>query len=250
MSYGRGNGLSKLSLDNLRSKEEWALGKIKKLSLDIKSDDYISSLGRSREELEKLIDQKNQEISRHRANLVPKSGFISSLFGIKELPESSVKRISILSSEIADLKSELDKIQSIHRRHDSAKKSTVEINQWLLKVRDRIRVLEDKKVKDQSLKNKAAENTLKKRKLGSAVKKFLLNNEFCPYCERVIKDGGHADHIYPLSKGGESTERNMVLVCVDCNSKKSDLTLRSFIAKYNLNRDDIEARLDFLGKDF
>jgi 5-methylcytosine-specific restriction endonuclease McrA len=65
-----------------------------------------------------------------------------------------------------------------------------------------------------------------------------------------MNDGGHVDHIYPISKGGHSVETNMVKVCGDCNLKKGSLTLREFIAKYKLDRDAIERRLDELGKKF
>jgi hypothetical protein len=40
------------------------------------------------------------------------------------------------------------------------------------------------------------------------------------------------------------------MVCESCNLKKSDLTLQQFIKKYKLNRDEIEARLADMGKDY
>lgn len=61
---------------------------------------------------------------------------------------------------------------------------------------------------------------------------------------------GHADHIYPVAKGGLSTTKNMVYVCAICNKKKSDLTLREFIIKEKLSRDRVERNLELLKKHF
>lgn len=72
----------------------------------------------------------------------------------------------------------------------------------------------------------------------------------CPYCAGEIGNKPHADHIYPVAKGGLSTLENMVLVCAECNSKKSGHTLRSFIQLYSLDREAIESRLADMGKDF
>jgi 5-methylcytosine-specific restriction endonuclease McrA len=81
------------------------------------------------------------------------------------------------------------------------------------------------------------------------VKRTLRVNEFCPYCNNKIYEA-HADHIYPVAKGGYNTPENMVNVCSDCNSRKSDMTLTQFIKKNQLDRDRIEKRLTDLGKSF
>ncbi|MFN7610426.1 MAG: HNH endonuclease, partial [bacterium] len=57
------------------------------------------------------------------------------------------------------------------------------------------------------------------------------------------------DHIYPVSKGGLSTAGNMVFVCVDCNAKKRDLTLRRFLISYGFDEHYVREALDLLGKD-
>lgn len=44
----------------------------------------------------------------------------------------------------------------------------------------------------------------------------------CRYCGS--KEGPfHIDHVYPVGKGGETTEPNLVTACIECNRKKSDL---------------------------
>lgn len=53
---------------------------------------------------------------------------------------------------------------------------------------------------------------------------------YCPYCGDDLGESPHADHIYPVSKGGLSTKENMVYVCQTCNKRKSDKTLIEFIS--------------------
>lgn len=72
----------------------------------------------------------------------------------------------------------------------------------------------------------------------------------CPYCDKAYGPEPCADHIYAVSRGGLSTLENMVYVCLMCNQRKSDLTLREFILKYGLDRDRVERTLTALGKAF
>jgi 5-methylcytosine-specific restriction endonuclease McrA len=73
----------------------------------------------------------------------------------------------------------------------------------------------------------------------------------CPYCAKPFdNDKAHADHIYPVAKGGLSTMKNMVYICPDCNTKKKDKTLIQFARKYNLDLKIIESNLILLRKDF
>ncbi|MCS7466417.1 HNH endonuclease [Stieleria sp. ICT_E10.1] len=83
--------------------------------------------------------------------------------------------------------------------------------------------------------------------------KSLLEGQFqftfdCPYCGEGLGDDAEIDHIYPISRGGLSTDDNMVIVCWSCNNSKSDMTLRQFIAKTKLDRDKVEKLLEKLGK--
>lgn len=92
------------------------------------------------------------------------------------------------------------------------------------------------------------------RKLGAVIRKKLLEQELflvgCPYCGNAMGDTPHADHIYPISKGGLSTIQNMVLVCSECNLRKSDITLREFINRRSLSRNTVEQNLETLKKTF
>ena len=79
--------------------------------------------------------------------------------------------------------------------------------------------------------------------------KRLVDN--CPYCgETINQSDAQLDHIYPVSKGGISTEENLIFVCSSCNRKKSNDTIRAFIEGAGFNSDIIYGRLKKLNKDF
>jgi 5-methylcytosine-specific restriction endonuclease McrA len=88
------------------------------------------------------------------------------------------------------------------------------------------------------------------RELASRIKQSLKRQDHCPYCAAPLGDEPHADHIYPLSKGGLSVEANLVLVCSSCNGRKGSMTLTQFIQRHGLDREAIELRLRALRKVF
>ncbi len=97
--------------------------------------------------------------------------------------------------------------------------------------------------------------TGKTRSDAAKVKKEIKHQckilEGCPYCGLFMNEAtAHADHIYPVAKGGQSTQKNMVYICVECNRKKKAMTLRQFIDKYELNSELISRKLVKLKKDF
>ncbi|MBU4272328.1 MAG: HNH endonuclease [Planctomycetes bacterium] len=87
-------------------------------------------------------------------------------------------------------------------------------------------------------------------KIKGALEGQLAVTKDCPYCGLPLGDAMHADHIYPVFKGGLSTIENMVLICDQCNLKKGSKTLRQFIAAYKLDGKRIELVLESLGKHF
>lgn len=109
---------------------------------------------------------------------------------------------------------------------------------------------ERKKAKQNQQKAILASAMGKSRNLAASLKANLPTEHLCPYCGGELGDNFHADHIYPVSKGGQSREENMVNVCSSCNLRKSDLTLTHFIMKYALDREPIESRLKALGKEY
>lgn len=90
----------------------------------------------------------------------------------------------------------------------------------------------------------------KAREHADRVKRSLRMDHDCPYCGGELGKQPHADHIYPVSKGGRSVAANMVYVCATCNVNKGDMTLAAFIATYRLDREFIESRLQRLCKDY
>ena len=94
----------------------------------------------------------------------------------------------------------------------------------------------------------AAAHQGRSRALAESVKKRLKKSTTCPYCDGPLGDIPHADHIHPVKHGGLSVEANMVYVCAPCNQQKADLTLREFARKTGRNRDEIERRLEQMGK--
>jgi 5-methylcytosine-specific restriction endonuclease McrA len=109
---------------------------------------------------------------------------------------------------------------------------------------------ESKKEKQRAIKARVAKADEKTRVLAASVKLRLPQDHLCPYCGKDLGDSPHADHIYPVSRGGLSTSVNMVYVCTDGNAKKRDKTLRMFIEEFELDRSRIEERLSELGKEF
>ena len=108
----------------------------------------------------------------------------------------------------------------------------------------------EKNSKHDRVKGLAAAHLKKSRQRAAAIKDNLCATNLCPYCFRDMYCEGVADHIYPLAFGGLSTPTNMVRVCLDCNKKKKDMTLREFIVKYSLDRKRIELALLDLKKVF
>ena len=100
---------------------------------------------------------------------------------------------------------------------------------WLSEAR------KEKKIKKQaSDKAKVAAYDKRSREeaknIRSMLHKEISSNWSCPYCNiNKNKNQIHADHIHPISKGGMSVLENMVLICSECNQKKSDLPFVTFL---------------------
>jgi 5-methylcytosine-specific restriction endonuclease McrA len=88
------------------------------------------------------------------------------------------------------------------------------------------------------------------RDKSETIKRRLKVTDDCPYCGGPLGSDYHADHIYPVAKGGLSTTKNMVNVCAPCNMKKSDLTLRQFCDRHDLNEQEVGERLRALRKEY
>lgn len=78
----------------------------------------------------------------------------------------------------------------------------------------------------------------------------LSRDHPCPYCGGPLGRSPQADHIHSVAKGGLSTIQNMVYICVQCNNKKSHMTLTAFAAREVRDLPEILKRLRALGKEF
>lgn len=75
----------------------------------------------------------------------------------------------------------------------------------------------------------------------------------CPYCSKAhfgdqLSPDVHLDHIYPVSRGGRSLAQNLVFICSECNSTKSDKTLAIFCNERGFDLNEVTGRLIKLGK--
>ena len=51
----------------------------------------------------------------------------------------------------------------------------------------------------------------------------------CRYCDKILLVNNMAcDHIYPLYLGGNSTTKNLQMICMRCNTRKGPLTDKHF----------------------
>jgi hypothetical protein len=55
----------------------------------------------------------------------------------------------------------------------------------------------------------------------------------CPYCAQIMKSGNGSlsptyEHVIPRSRGGSDDPANILIVCMQCNNDKADMTLFEF----------------------
>jgi len=128
-----------------------------------------------------------------------------------------------------------------HPHFLSVDKSTYFRWKWLIKMivsmnknyksceilRKRYKVLEDFVVIGLKYNGK----NVKRRTCGFA-KEFLEENKetHCVYCDRVLdEENATADHIVPISDGGNNCQVNLVVCCKHCNNERGNLDFRDFM---------------------
>lgn len=97
-----------------------------------------------------------------------------------------------------------------HKATDKAKQTT---RAWIERNRERI-----------NLKNRAR-NVMRRGMRKSVTKKRILEllslqRGRCAVCKCDCRDNYHVDHIYPISKGGDSSAENLQILCATCNISK------------------------------
>jgi 5-methylcytosine-specific restriction endonuclease McrA len=80
-----------------------------------------------------------------------------------------------------------------------------------------------------------------KRRTSGFAKEFLEENKNCEciYCgTKLTKENATADHIVPISKGGNNTQINLIVCCKDCNSERGNLSFKTFMGLKNSKNKD------------
>jgi len=242
--------IPKSTLPTLKKKREQTLAEIAKLESEITVSNIPMKLAEL-ESLEKKESENYSKISKLKLQKQPKTGLINRLLLENEIKPEALKEINRLEQEQITLRTKIRTLESLKIKKQSYNSDSIKYKQEFIEKLDaRITFLESKKDKLDSLKNKAAKTSLERRVIGDTIKRKIPKNSECPYCGIAITSTAHADHIYPISRGGESVVKNMVYVCSSCNLKKKDYTLNQFIDKFNLDRDAIFGKLKSLKKDY
>jgi len=82
-----------------------------------------------------------------------------------------------------------------------------------------------------------------KRRTSGYAKNFLDRNRDakCLYCDDELNyDNATADHIVPISNGGNNTQVNLIVCCQPCNSERGNIDFRDFLSQKNINHHNIK----------
>jgi 5-methylcytosine-specific restriction endonuclease McrA len=75
-----------------------------------------------------------------------------------------------------------------------------------------------------------------RRRTSGFAKEFVEQNSdaSCIYCDRKLTmDNATADHIIPISEGGNNAQVNLVVCCKDCNNERGNLDFKYYMSKKN-----------------
>ena len=82
-----------------------------------------------------------------------------------------------------------------------------------------------------------------KRRTSGYAKKYIKNKRHacCFYCGIKLNDNNAtADHIVPVSNGGNNTQVNLVVCCKDCNLERGNQSFRNFLKLKNIKYKSVE----------
>lgn len=212
------------------------------------------------------IAAARQEIARLRKEDETSRGFFESLFGNKALKPETQRLVAVQEQKIEAARAVLavgfrtnEKQAEVFTAHAIVNNLYYAVLTWKTQLRDleskkRILLAEEeaRSGKDKAIVAAYMDRT---RERADSIKDSIYTEQIrscphCPYCGGEYGLDPQADHIYAVSRGGLSTPENMVYVCLLCNRRKGDMTLREFVAKHNLDRDRIEKTLELLKKRF
>lgn len=82
-----------------------------------------------------------------------------------------------------------------------------------------------------------------KRRTSGYAKDFINNhqNATCLYCgTKLDYNNATADHIIPISNGGNNTQVNLIVCCKTCNGERGNIEFRTYLSKKNRKYKDIK----------
>lgn len=239
----------------LRSKyEDFSEIELEKLYQKLKSEH--ESL-KTYADLQKQDEDKNKELNNKRkvANLEVKREERAAYSRMSTLQQigsifSTPKQLSQAHEEAMRKENQLHALYMSHKT-DKYKAELARRK----KIYHELKVLSElrKQIKDKRVRSLANATIKKVRSTSSATKRKHVSKSGnvipCPYCERTHETVEMVlDHIYPVAKGGLDTDENTVLVCKQCNTKKSDKTLMVFCTQMKFDYTKVGARLMKMGK--
>lgn len=75
-----------------------------------------------------------------------------------------------------------------------------------------------------------------RRRTSGFAREFIEQNENakCLYCDtNLTLENATADHIIPISEGGNNCQVNLVVCCKDCNNERGNLDFKFYLSKKN-----------------
>lgn len=72
-----------------------------------------------------------------------------------------------------------------------------------------------------------------KRRTSGFAKEFLEENQesICIYCDtKLDKENATADHIIPISDGGNNCQVNLVVCCKNCNNERGNMDFKTYLS--------------------
>lgn len=75
-----------------------------------------------------------------------------------------------------------------------------------------------------------------KRRTSGFAKEFVNKNKgsVCLYCENELShENATADHIIPISEGGNNCQVNLIVCCKDCNAERGNIDFKSYLFRKN-----------------
>jgi 5-methylcytosine-specific restriction endonuclease McrA len=77
-----------------------------------------------------------------------------------------------------------------------------------------------------------------KRRTSGFAKEFIEENKdtYCIYCDDILTEqNATADHIVPISDGGNNCQVNLVVCCKSCNNERGNMEFKTYLTMKKKN---------------